>query len=72
MYKTLATKLQNVHSKKGQQVPVDPPSVFTAPHSFSLQSLDATAALRNVKSRNVEAESRLKVIQSYDGCNPVW
>ena len=49
------------YSKKGHQVWLILPPVFTVPHSFARQNLDATAAPRNVKARNVDAESRLEV-----------
>ena len=54
------------YSKKGHQVPFDPPSVFTVTHPFARQSLNAIAVPRIVKAKNVDADNqeRLRRLQS--------
>ena len=46
------------YRKKGCDVPVNPPSIFSVPSSFLRQNTNT--APRNVEARNVDAESRRK------------
>ena len=49
------------YNKEGHQIPVDPPSVFSVPNTFSRQVQTVTP--RNITERQIDSESRSQAME---------